>query len=1369
MSASLTSKLIELNKLVQNEHGVYVHPNTQADFAYSDGSETEQYLRTILTEATDLSSHSDELKGHIRDWGSEYHLTPVRANLLRGFDLSSCKRVLELGCGCGAITRYLGEQGLIVDSVEGSPVRAELAALRCRGLDNVTIATGNFNDFEFSEGAYDLVLYVGVTEYAGRFSDGLSDEEALQSLLHRAKTAINDSGVVMIAIENRTGLKYVMGANEDHYAEPYIGISGYPESAGIKTYTSGEWQTQLTAAGLGENEVLYPFPDYKIPDLVIAEKFAAEHKYASNLLEGTRSRDYLEYLDMGGREMLLWRAACEGGYLGRVANSFLILAAKSSSAISRLAVPDFAHLPKFNRRPEYCTLAKKPADVDEVHREFVDLEAAQLSGAVDGVTHKPESVEPYYDGPLLSVVWSQRLLSEKHFDEFDQGVREYFDFLEQAKNLNLDLLPGNIVIVDGQYEVIDKEWHTEWSVFAELLLFRAIIIFVSSYRSLLLEYAVSRRLVNTLDLIFHCFELVGRPLGQAMLDDLLEKDELIQRVASHAPVLMDLNASFVERQNPVDPDMVVFWRRDKEDYVPQQRAITKAGASRKQQRVRIPLPQSAHTMQFLRLDPSGLYWEELAGFFRLYGARLLVADEQHDEVLWFIEGEHQIYERAHSMGGMYFETGDFGTGYYLYEPHNWIEFHIEPRRRIKPDEQLFIEFEVVYPRSREYLVASDRFMMASDIIEERLADIANLNDRVVRAENELETIKSSKVWRYAEAYRDTLHRGFLPKLRLLGPQLLRPFAALRRHGVLGLVQHLRHRHSHEIDPVVELVIEEVERRPNEYEQWLDLCPYNYWRKTKELKSSPLVSILMPVYNLAPDLLEQTLDSVRRQSYPNWELCIVDDGSNNTVTREFLESIADNQIKVHFNKRNENISAASNRAASMAEGFYLTLLDHDDALAPNALLELVLKAQETEAEFVYSDEDFLIADGELENPHFKPDFSPDLLLSQNYITHMVLMKRDLFDRAGGFREGYEGAQDYDLFLRATEQSKGVEHVAKPLYHWRMIEGSTAMNPEAKPAAHENARRAIKDALARRGEDAKVLDGNKSHYFRVKRKINGNPLVSIIIPFKDKPFLLDKCIGTIRKISTYQNYEIIGVSNNSVSPLLYEEMKAFEEQDTRIKFIESNQTFNFSALINLGVQHSSGEHIVLLNNDIEVVTSDWIEALLEHSQRIEIGVSGGKLYYPDNTIQHAGIGTGLGGYAGHLHKNLPAFHEGYFNRLQVIQNVTAVTGALMMVSRTIYDELNGFDEELFAVAYNDVDFCLRAWQAGYLNIFTPYCEAYHYESKSRGHEAIPSKDNRFGREMRNFATKHSDLIAKGDPYYNPNFDKRHDDFRYLTRDT
>jgi GT2 family glycosyltransferase/SAM-dependent methyltransferase len=1362
----MSASLVELNKLVENEHGVYVHPAAQKDFAYSDGSETEQYLRKVLKQSSDLSSYSVELKSHIRDWGSEYHLTPLRANLLRGFDLSSCKRILELGCGCGAITRYLGEQGAAVDSIEGSPVRAELAALRCKDLKNVTISTGNFNDFEFSEGAYDLVLYVGVTEYAGRFSEGLTDEQALQSLLQRAKSSISDDGVVMIAIENRTGLKYVMGANEDHYAEPYIGISDYPQSAGIRTYSYGEWQTQLSMAGLPDNQVLYPFPDYKIPDLVISEEFAAKHKYASNLLEGTNSRDYLEYLDMGGREMMLWRAACEGGYLGQVANSYLILAAKSPQAIRKLAAPDFAHLPKFNRRPEYCTLAKKPAGLDEVHREFIDLDAAQRSGSIDGVTHEPDSVESYFDGPLLSVIWSRALLAEKHFDEFEQYVRDYFTFLQHAEKLNPDLLPSNIVLVEGQYKVIDKEWRTEWAVFPELLLYRAIIIFVSSYRSLLVEYSVSRRLVNTLDLVLHCFELVGKPLGRKMLDDVIEKDTLLQRVASPEPILMDMEASFLQRMNSRHPDLAVYWRRNEADFVPADRVVVTAGSSKTRQTVALTLPAEANELQFIRFDPCSVFWEELAGFFRLSRVSLFATNGETKELVWQYEGEDNVADAVREFHGMRFERASFGSGYYLFEEDAWLEFHVNPRRRLSKNEHYVFEADMVFPRSREAIIIGDRYSLASELIEGKLASIADINqhyqDQYLAASHELNEIKRSRVWRYAETYRDVVHRRFIPRLIRGYLQICRPYKAIQKHGINGLAAHLKQRYSNKPEP--EVIVVPLERAPNNYEAWLKSRPVDYWSSPDELNSTPLVSILMPVFDLAPELLHQAVASVINQVYPEWELCIVDDCSKNQQTLEYLRALNNPRIKVHFSEQNENISLASNHAAGLATGEYITLLDHDDVLAPHALLELVLEAQKG-ADFVYSDEDFLISDGELENPHFKPDYSPDLLLSQNYITHMVLITSELFNKVGRFRESYDGAQDYDLFLRVVEQAKKISHVAKPLYHWRMIETSTAMNPEVKPEAHENARSALKDALARRGEpSAEVLDGNKMHYFRVRRPIQGEPLVSIIIPLKDKPWLLTKCIHAIQLQSSYENYEIICVSNDSASPILYEALENFSKQDARIRMLELNQGFNFSRVVNTGVEQAKGEHILLLNNDIEVLSGDWIESLLEHSQRADVAAVGGKLFYPDNTIQHAGIVHGLGGYAGHIHKNFPAYHEGYFNRLQLVQNVTAVTGALLMVKRSIYQELGGFDEDQFAVAYNDVDFCIRAREAGYLNIFTPYCEAYHFESKSRGYEVTTDKASRFSREMANFRARHLGSIEKGDPYHNPNFDKRHDDYRY-----
>jgi GT2 family glycosyltransferase len=476
----------------------------------------------------------------------------------------------------------------------------------------------------------------------------------------------------------------------------------------------------------------------------------------------------------------------------------------------------------------------------------------------------------------------------------------------------------------------------------------------------------------------------------------------------------------------------------------------------------------------------------------------------------------------------------------------------------------------------------------------------------------------------------------------------------------------------------------------------------------------------------------------------------------------LEGLRNPRIKVRFLESNVNIAAASNEAASMAEGRYIGFLDNDDELAKHALLQTVTKIEETGAELIYSDEDFIKVDGHLDFPHFKTNYSPDLLLSHNYITHFLVLSRDLFERIGRFRSGFDGAQDYDLVLRAAENTNSIEHVTWPLYHWRMSKDSTSLDPEAKPEAHSNAKKAIQEALSRRGIDGQVENGNLPHFFRVKRSLLSQPLVSIVIPFKDKPELLRRCLATILQKSTYQNYEVVGISNGTTSQKTYELMRALEKKDERVRFMEYNIEFNFSCLVNYGVNESRGQHVVLLNNDIEIITADWIESLLEHSQRKEVAAVGGKLYYPDNRIQHAGIAIGLGGSAGHLHKHFPAAAKGYYNRLNVIQNVTAVTGAMLMIERALYEKLGGLDEDSFAIAYNDVDFCLRAMEKNYLNIFTPYVEAYHYESVSRGYETTPEKLERFTVEKENLIKRHGVILKKGDPYYNPNFDQGRDDF-------
>ena len=525
---------------------------------------------------------------------------------------------------------------------------------------------------------------------------------------------------------------------------------------------------------------------------------------------------------------------------------------------------------------------------------------------------------------------------------------------------------------------------------------------------------------------------------------------------------------------------------------------------------------------------------------------------------------------------------------------------------------------------------------------------------------------------------------------------------------------------------------------------------------------PLISIVMPVYNVDPKWLDLAIQSIENQWYDQWELCIADDKSTKQETLDYLKNINNPKIKITFLEENLNISGASNAALALTEGEYIALMDNDDELTPDALFEM-LKAINEGAEFIYSDEDFISTDGECNNPHFKSDFAPDLLLSHNYITHFTCFSKELLNKVGYFNPKFDGSQDYDLFLRLTEETAKIHHIQKVLYHWRTLETSTSMNSEAKPEAIERGRLVLDETMKRRGVDASIEHANMHHYFRVKYTIQNNPLVSIIIPFKDKPELLDMCVNSILEKSTYQNYEIIGVSNNSEDRKTFEIMSSLEKKDSRISFYEYNTEFNYADINNHAVNtYANGEHVLLLNNDIEVITPDWIEAMLEHSQREGVGCVGAKLYFPDDTVQHAGIIIGLGGYAGHSHKMYPRDNPGYFNRLGVVQNVSAVTAACLMIKKHIYQEINGMNDIEFKVAYNDVDFCLRVLEKGYLNIFTPFAEMYHHESVSRGYETTPEKIARFKTEKDALFARHKDILTYGDPYYNPNLTHDREDF-------
>ncbi len=518
---------------------------------------------------------------------------------------------------------------------------------------------------------------------------------------------------------------------------------------------------------------------------------------------------------------------------------------------------------------------------------------------------------------------------------------------------------------------------------------------------------------------------------------------------------------------------------------------------------------------------------------------------------------------------------------------------------------------------------------------------------------------------------------------------------------------------------------------------------------------PLISIVTSVYNIDPKILKKTIGSVLNQIYENWEMCICDDGSSNKETICYLKSIEgiDKRIKIIYSKKNEGISMASNKALSIANGEYVAFLDHDDSIESNALYEIVkLLNNHPEVDLIYTDEDRINIKEKRFDPFFKPDFSIDLLLSMNYIIHLLITKKFLINQIGGFRKEYDGSQDYDLILRLIEKTNKIYHIPKVLYHWRTISSSAANSIYAKPYAYEKAKRAIEDYLKRNNIKTTVEFSDKKGFYNLKREIDIKPLISIIIPTKDKVEYLKKCIESILSKSTYKNYEIFIIDNNSVKNATknyFEKIEKFRN----IHILQYPYDFNFSMINNFAVSKANGEILLFLNNDVEIINKDCFERMLEHVLRKEVGVVGAKLLFKNNTIQHSGVLLGLGGLAGHAFYKEDSKTIKYFNMANVIRNYSAVTFACSMMRKDVFFEVKGFDENL-PYNFNDVDLCLKVREKGYLIVYTPFAQLFHFESISR----VPKVEKN---EIEYIYKKWENLIDN-DPYYNINLSRIRSDF-------
>ena len=586
------------------------------------------------------------------------------------------------------------------------------------------------------------------------------------------------------------------------------------------------------------------------------------------------------------------------------------------------------------------------------------------------------------------------------------------------------------------------------------------------------------------------------------------------------------------------------------------------------------------------------------------------------------------------------------------------------------------------------------------------------------------------------------------------------YARFKKHGYQGMLERLE-REYYRLYPTGGLKIDSKK----EYVQWMKKYEANE-EERERFNYEPLLSIITPTFNSNVTYLVAMLDSVLAQTYSNWELCIADDASTDVEVKKILASYVQKHPNIHvtYREKNGHICEASNSALALASGEYLLFLDHDDTLSANALYEMVKKLNEQpNLKLIYSDEDKIDEMGARFSPHFKPDWNPELFFSQNYVCHLVMISHDVVRQIGGFKSGFEGSQDYELLLRAIEhlESSEIGHVQKVLYHWRAVVGSTAYGSSEKSYAHDAGKKALQEYFKSVDAAITVEDGLLVNTYKVNYPSTNEALVSIIIPTRDMLELLQKCVQSILENTAYSAYEILIVDNDSQHAQTTAYLNALEHSHCNVRVLHYPFAFNFSAINNFAASHAKGEYLAFLNNDVEVISSNWLSEMLSHAQRSGVGAVGAKLYYDNGAIQHGGVLLGVGGVAGHAHKYFEKNADGYFSRLKVVQNYSAVTAACMVVKKERFMEVNGFNEEHLAIAFNDVDLCLKLLSRGYRNVWTPYAELFHHESISRGAEDTPEKIARFNKETI-YMKEHWGRVLKEDAMYNFNLTLKHENF-------
>ncbi len=1399
--------LQSVNKLQRRESGIWCLGDSCA-FSYSEGEEAENYLRDCFLEARDLGCNSISLQGKIKDWSSEYHLSPTRANLLRALELESMDQVLELGCGCGSMTRYLGEQTMSVDAVEGSPVRAELAGLRCRDLENVQIVCANFNELQLPDKQYDAVFLIGVLEYGSKFFlKQKTDQESVVAILEKARASLRPGGVVVVAIENRLGLKYWLGAGEDHYCRPGIGLFGYPMDEGIRTYDKREWETLLARVDLGHHRFLYPFPDYKLPRVILADSFIENDPHSHSLLYRVSARDYCSDWQPEDDEFLYYKGLRQSGYLGEFANSFLLLISESSSRLNALAPFDFIHFSSERRKLGFRTVTRKSIGLDKVEKRKItserdDNESGEISQHIT-------SRSRYIQGPLLSTLWIESLYKNDEGCSFYKQLADYYQILSEQFALQkdhgdlLDLLPSNIVVdEDNNYRIIDAEWRYKGSLTAEFVFFRALLWFVHHNKKSCAESRFLGNLQTVGEVVTAGFESLSIPLQEHLLT-FFKREEKIHAAVVFSEKQIDIQVLWemslqvsIQEAVPVavgedfapdlEPQSFVpknipgkfysFLKRygksikkylTSKDY----RCIHRSGLFDARHYLSIvpglnpfytdPLihylevGRQAGLSPCLLFDPDYYqeeYQDSIPGFEKQNGFLHYIEEGWkkgfNPSLLFstssYLEAYPDVVEKGQNPLSHYLNRGCwegknpnllFDSAYYLRENRDVALEKINPLAH-------YFFYGNIENRSPYPLFDMEYYLEDNPVVEKEWA---------------------VPVMHYVQygAYADrSPNRFFDPKFyRQTYPEADQPGIKLFLHYV-NEGSNKGYRPNRLFDPEYYAQtypdFREAFSLPLEHYQKIGVRMGNYpCREVAELERKPVISIITPVYNTDELLLRKCIHSVLFQAYPHWELCFADDGSTEPHVRKILEEYGekDQRIKIQFLEQNQGISGASNAAAALATGEYIGFLDHDDELTLDALYEVARTINRHDPDTIYSDEDLVNRESRYLHTFYKPDYNRELLFSHNYITHFFVTKKAVFKQTSGFFSQYNGAQDFDLALKLTEKSKKIVHIPKVLYHWRAFEGSTSLDHSGKEYADEAGRLALSAMIARRTLAAEAEKTEQKYYYRIKRTLIGQPLVTIVVYSLDNEREVAVYIRQLFEKCTYPQVEIVTLISDQETAGTNSDLVEMADGEfrSRLRVRTYSGKISEAAWKNRAAALARGEHIVFLDGDVDIQSPQWIESLLEYSQQDDIGVTGGAVDMPRIEELSSGVLPDLTNQNCSYYASFLQTASVHLNGRHCPQNVFAVMDSLFMVQRKLFGETGGFDEKETPHCFHGLDLCLRLRQKGLENVFTPYCRA-----KSSG-KIIRLRSSHLEQEQaelekKKFQEKWRDILIPGDPYYN-----------------